>query len=120
MLPYFLNDLVFCYIKYLIDKKLHSYWNILFFIGLFRFLIYSIIFIIYIIKDPYNNYIFINIRKAKTKYIILNFFNEAILDVMQKLYPPLPGGMKFANPPYCKFHTPQGYKICKKNFNKLR
>ena len=34
--------------------------------------------------------------------------------------PPLPGGMKFANPPYCKFHTPQGYKICKKNFNKLR
>ena len=40
--------------------------------------------------------------------------------VMQKLYPPLPGGMKFANPPYCKFHTPQGYKICKKNFNKLR
>ena len=81
LLPYFLNDLVFCYIKYLIDKKLHSYWNILFFIGLFRFLIYSIIFIIYIIKDPYNNYIFINIRKAKTKYIILNFFNEAILDI---------------------------------------
>jgi len=81
LLPYFLNDLAFCYIKYLIDKKLHSYWNILFFIGLFRFLIYSITFIIYIIKDPYNNYIFINIRKAKTKYIILNFFNEAILDI---------------------------------------
>ena len=28
--------------------------------------------------------------------------------------------MKFANPPYCKFHTPQGHKICKKKFNKLR
>ena len=39
---------------------------------------------------------------------------------MQKLYPPLPGGMKFANPPHCKFHTPQGYKISKKKFNKLR
>ena len=38
---------------------------------------------------------------------------------MQKLYPPSEG-MKFANPPYCKFYTPQGYKICKKNFNKLR
>ena len=51
-------------------------------------------------------------------YIYIKFMN--INFCYAKIIPPLPGGMKFANPPYCKFHTPQGYKICKKNFNKLR
>ena len=43
------------------------------------FIVYGINFIIIIIKDPYNNDIFEVIKKAGTKYIILNFLLEAIL-----------------------------------------
>ena len=66
--------------KYLIDKRFHSYWNILFFIGLFYFLFNLIDFIIIIINDPYNNYIFKAMKITGTKYIILNFFLDAILN----------------------------------------
>ena len=38
---------------------------------------------------------------------------------MQKLYPP-PGGMKFANIPVLQISYPQGYKIYKKKFPKLK
>ena len=73
------DDLLCCYIKYLIDKKYHSYWNILFFIGLFHFITYAIIFVIFIIIDPNNNLVFDIIKKGETKYIVLNFFLDAIL-----------------------------------------
>ena len=33
LIPNIFDDLLCCYIKYLIDKKYHSYWNILFFTG---------------------------------------------------------------------------------------
>ena len=78
LLDIFVDDLLYCYIKYLMDKKYRSYWNILFFYGLYLFIIKGIFFIIEIIKDPYNNSVFIAIRKAETKYIILNFLLYAI------------------------------------------
>ena len=79
LIPTLIEDLLNCYIKYLIDEKFHCYWNILFFIGLNRFIINSIYFIIDIIKDPYNNTVFKIIRIGETKFIILNFFINAIL-----------------------------------------
>ena len=78
ILPNLLDDLLFCYQKYLIDKKYHSYWNILFFFVLYSFIIDFVELIIIIIKDPYDNSIFITIRNADKKYIILNFFLDAI------------------------------------------
>jgi len=39
LIPNIFDDLLCCYIKYLIDKKYHSYWNVLFFIGLFFLLL---------------------------------------------------------------------------------
>ena len=86
VLPIFVQGLLFCYIKYLIDIKYHSYWNILFFSGLYYFIIYLIEFIIIIIKEPYDNSIFKAVRKAETKYIILNFFLDIILkDYLKEL-----------------------------------
>ena len=78
IIPNLVDDLLACFQKYMIDKKYHSYWNILFFFGLFSFIIYSIELIIIIIKDPNDNPIFITIRIGETKYIILNFFLDAI------------------------------------------
>ena len=78
LIPRFIDDLLCCYMKYLIDKKYHSYWNILFFYGLFFFIVYGIELIIKIIKDPYDNSTFKAIRIAETKYIILNFFIHVI------------------------------------------
>ena len=80
LLPNLVDDLLCCYMKYLIDKKYHSIWNILFFLGLFFFLFNLITFIIIIINDPYNNYIFKAMKITGTKYIILNFFLDAILN----------------------------------------
>ena len=80
LLPNLVDDLLCCYMKYLIDKKYHSIWNILFFLGLFFFIFNLIDFIIIIINDPYNNYIFKAIKITGTKYIILNFFLDAILN----------------------------------------
>ena len=78
IIPNLVDDLLACFQKYMIDKKYHSYWNILFFFGLFSFIIYSIELIIIIIKDPNDNPIFITIRIGETKYIILIFFLDAI------------------------------------------
>ena len=78
-LPNLVDDLLCCYMKYLIDKKFHSHWNILFFIGLFNFLFHLIEFMIIIIVDPYNNIIFLAIKTIETKYIIIPFFLDAIL-----------------------------------------
>ena len=80
LLPNLVDDLLCCYMKYLIDKKYHSIWNILFFLGLFFFIFNLIDFIIIIINDPYNNYIFKAMKITGTKYIILNFFLDAILN----------------------------------------
>ena len=63
----------------MIDKKYHSYWNILFFYGLYSFIFQFIQFIIIIIKDPYDNSIFKSIRKAEKKYIVINFLLDAII-----------------------------------------
>ena len=41
-----LDSLLLCYEKYLMDKKYHSFWNIIFFIGLDYFIIYAIYFIV--------------------------------------------------------------------------
>jgi hypothetical protein len=65
----------------MIDRKYHSYWNILFFTGLFYFIIDIIYFIIIIIIDPYNNSIFNTFRKAKEKYfIVINVLLSAIFE----------------------------------------
>jgi len=80
LIPGLLQSLLLCYEKYLMDKKYHSYWNVLFFIGLDYFIIYSINFIIIIIIDPNNNLIFYTIRNSEKKNIIINFFMDAILD----------------------------------------
>ena len=80
LIPGLLDSLLLCYEKYLMDKKYHSYWNVLFFIGLDYFIIYSIHFIINIIIDPNNNSIFNTIRKSEKKNIIINFFLDAILE----------------------------------------
>ena len=85
LLPNLVDDLLCCYMKYLIDKRFHSYWNILFFIGLFYFLFILIDFIIIIINDPYNNYIFKAIKMTEIKYIVLNFFLDAILKQFLRL-----------------------------------
>jgi len=85
LLPLLVDDLLCCYMKYLIDKKYHSYWNILFFNGLFLFIIVGIFFIIIIILDPYNNLIFITIKKAEIKFVIINFFLDSILNVYSRL-----------------------------------
>jgi len=77
-IPNLINNILCCYMKYLIDKKFHSYWNVLFFYGLFSFILFSAKFIIYIIKDPYNT-IFKVIRNGEKKYIILNFLLYAIV-----------------------------------------
>ena len=80
-LPNLVDNILCCYMKYLIDKKYHSYWNILFFTGLFYFIIDIIYFIIIIIIDPYNNSIFNTIRKAKEKYfIVINVLLSAIFE----------------------------------------
>ena len=63
--------------KYLIDKKYHSYWNILFFCGLFLFIIFTTEFIINIIKNP--NTILKVIENGKTKYSIHNFLLDSIV-----------------------------------------
>ena len=70
ILPYTIKNLFSVYWKYLIDKKYHSYWNILFFCGLCSFVVRFIQFIIIIIKDPYDNSIFKSIRNAEKKYIV--------------------------------------------------
>ena len=81
LIKYLFDDLQFCYIKYMIDRKYHSYWNILFFTGLFYFIIYIIYIKIIIIIDPYNNSIFNTIRKAKEKYfIVINVLLSAIFE----------------------------------------
>ena len=85
LLPNLVDDLLCCYMKYLIDKKYHSIWNILFFLGLFFFIFNLIDFIIIIINDPYNNYIFKAIKTTGTKYIVLNFFLDAILKQFLRL-----------------------------------
>ena len=74
-----LDSLLLCYEKYLMDKKYHSYWNILFFIGLDYFIINAIYFIVIIIIDPNNNSIIRTIRIAQTKNIIINFFLDVFL-----------------------------------------
>ena len=79
LLPNLFEDILCCYMKYLIDKKFHSYWNILFFFGLYYFIIYGIEFIIIIIKDPNNNSIFNDIRNGEIRYIILNFLLDSFL-----------------------------------------
>jgi len=79
ILPHTIKNLFSVYWKYLIDKKYHSYWNILFFYGLYSFIIQFIQFIIIIIKDPYDNSIFKSIRNAEKKYIVINFLLEAII-----------------------------------------
>ena len=79
LLPNLFEDILCCYMKYLIDKKFHSYWNILFFFGLYYFIIYGIEFMIIIIKDPNNNSIFNDIRNAEIRYIILNFLLDSFL-----------------------------------------
>ena len=73
LLPLSFENLIYGYMKYLLDKKYLNYWNILFFYGLTDFIYYLFEFIIKIIKNPNDNYIFITIRNAETKYIILNF-----------------------------------------------
>ena len=77
-LPNLVDNILCCYIKYLIDKKYHSYWKVLFFIGLFYFIANTIEFIVNIIKDPYNSFLKV-IRNGEIKYIILNFFLDSIL-----------------------------------------
>ena len=79
ILPHTIKNLFSVYWKYLIDKKYHSYWNILFFYGLYSFIIQFIQFIIIIIKDPYDNSIFKSIRNAEKKYIVISFLLEAII-----------------------------------------
>ena len=74
LFPESLDCLLLCYEKYLMDKKYHSCWNIIFFIGLDYFIIYAIYFIVIIIIDPNNNSIIRTIRVAETKNIIINFF----------------------------------------------
>ena len=61
-------------------KKYHSYWNLLFFIGLDNFIIYAIYFIVTIIIDPNNNSFFKTIRISETKNIIINFILDSILN----------------------------------------
>ena len=61
------------------DKKYHSLWNIIFFIGLDYFNIYAIYFIVIIIIDPNNNSIIRTIRMSQTKNIIINFFFDVFL-----------------------------------------
>ena len=48
LIRYLFEDIQFCYLKYMIDKKYNSYWNIIFFVGLFFFYIRYNLF--------YNNY----------------------------------------------------------------
>ena len=61
ILPDLVVDLSCCYQKYMIDKKYHSYWNILFFYGLIYFIIDLIEFIIDIKnKSLTNSYLFAN------------------------------------------------------------
>ena len=74
LFPGLLDCLLLCYEKYLMDKKYHSLWNTLFFIGLDYFIIYAINFIVIIIIDPNNNSIIRTIRIAQRKNIIINFF----------------------------------------------
>ena len=85
LFPEFIDDLFCCYIKYLMDKKYHSYWNIIFFMGLMNFILHIIEFIVEIIKDPIDNPVFKGIRIAETKYIILNFFLDVILNYYFRL-----------------------------------
>jgi hypothetical protein len=63
----------------------HSYWNILFFIGLFYFIIDIIDFLIIIIQDPYNNSVFETLRTAEAKYLILNILLEGIFRYYLKM-----------------------------------
>ena len=79
LLPHILDDLLSVYMKYMIDKKYHSYWNILFFMGLDCLIIYSIEFIINIKTDSNNN-ILEAIENAETIYIIINFFLDIIFN----------------------------------------
>ena len=79
LITYLFYNLQYCHAKYMFDKKYHSYWNILFFIGLFYFIMDIIDFLIIIIKDPYNNSVFKTLRTAEAKYLILNIFLEGIL-----------------------------------------
>ena len=85
ILPNLLDDLFCCYQKYLIDKKYHSYWNILFFYGLYSFISDLIQMIIILIKDPNDNPIALTIRIGETKYIILNFFLDTIFNFLKTL-----------------------------------
>ena len=85
IITYLFYNLQYFHIKYMFDKKYHNYWNILFFIGLFYFIINIIDFIIIIIKDPYNNFIFKTLRTAEAKYLILNILLEGIFRYYLKM-----------------------------------
>ena len=84
-LSYLVYDLLFCYMKYLIDKKYHSYWNILFFYGLYYFIINAIGFLIIVIKDPDNNNIFKFIRVVNKNIFILSFLFKVIFSEFFKM-----------------------------------
>ena len=71
--------------KYMIDKKYHNYWNILCFYGLSIFIFLTIKFLIFIIMDPYNNNVFLLIRNAETKFIILHFLIDVIISYFLKM-----------------------------------
>ena len=69
LVPILVEDLLCCYLKYLVDKKYHFYWNILFFSGLFTFIDNIIEFSIIVGKDPYNN-LFSNLLEMVKKNIL--------------------------------------------------
>ena len=71
-IPNLVENVLYCYMKYLIDKNYHSYWNILFFYGLFLFIIFTTEFIINIIKNP--NTIFKVIENGKQNILFLIFY----------------------------------------------
>ena len=86
IIPLLIYDFQSCYEKYLMDKKYYSYWNLLFFNGLFLFIINGIYFIIIIIIDPYDNDIFKTIREAEKRYFILNTVLFAIFRFFLRTY----------------------------------
>ena len=51
------NVLSYCYLKYLMDVKYHYFWNIVFIVGTFDFIIYLLFFSVsLILRFKYNNY----------------------------------------------------------------
>ena len=73
LLEIFADDLLYCYIKYLMAKKYRSYWNILFFYGLYLFIIKGIFFIIEIIKDPKIQFSLL-LERLKQNILFYTFF----------------------------------------------